>query len=131
MRFSFFSELSFLFFIKVFNLDDITNKNNNKFNGKWSYIPDHLYRILIIGGSASGKINSLLNLIKEQDDTDKIYLHTKDLSEPKYQFLIEKHKNAGIIHLNDQKAFIESSNSMDNVYEDIDDYNPTRIRRIF
>ena len=85
---------------------------------------------LIIGGSGSGKTNTLLNLTKEQDDIDKIYLYAKDLSEAKYQPLIEKRENAGIKHLNDQKAIIECSNSMDDVYEDIDDYNPTRKRKI-
>ena len=49
---------------------------------------DHPYRILIIGGSGSRKTNTLLNLIKEQDDTDKMYLYTKDLSEPKYEYLV-------------------------------------------
>ena len=57
----------------MFNLDDITNKNNKKHNEKLPYIPDHLYRILIIGASGSGKTNALLNLIKGQDDIDKIY----------------------------------------------------------
>ena len=61
---------------------------------------DHPYRILIIGGSGSRKTNTLLNLIKEQDDTDKMYLYTKDLSEPKYEYLVKKHENAGIKHLN-------------------------------
>ena len=60
---------------------------------KWPYIPDHLYRILIIGGSGSGKTNALLNLIKEQIDLDKIYLYAKDLSEPKYEFFIKKHRH--------------------------------------
>ena len=54
----------------------------------------------------------------------------KILSEPKYQFLIEKRENAGIKHLNDLKAFIECSNTIDDVYEDIDGYNPTRKRKI-
>ena len=56
----------------MFNLADITNESNEDHNKKWSYIPDHPYRILIIGGSA------LLNLIKEQySDSliDKIYLY--------------------------------------------------------
>ena len=43
--------------------------------------------MLIIGSSGSGKTNSLLNLIKEQGDIDKIYLYSKDLSEPKYQYI--------------------------------------------
>ena len=85
---------------------------------------------MIIGGSGSGKTNALLNLIKEHNDIDKIYLYKNDLTEPKYQFLIEKRKNAGIKYLNDQKAFIERPNSMDDVYEDIDEYNPTRKRKI-
>ena len=61
----------------MFNLDDITNENNKEHNNKWVYIPDHPYRILITGGSGSGKANALLNLIKGQDDTDKIYLYAK------------------------------------------------------
>ena len=51
----------------MINLDSITNENNIEHNKKWPYIPDHPYRILIIGGSGSGKTNALLNLIKEQD----------------------------------------------------------------
>ena len=113
----------------MFNLDDITKENNKKHNKKWSFIPDHLYRILIIGKSGLGKTNTLLNLIKEQNDIDKIYLNAKDLSQPKYLLLIKKLENAGIKHLNDPKAFIECSNAMDNVYEDVDDYNPTRKRK--
>ena len=69
----------------MINLDSITNENNKKHNEKWPYIPDHLYRTLIIGGSGSGKTNTLLNLINEQDDTDKIYFYGKDLREPKYE----------------------------------------------
>ena len=51
---------------KMFSLDNITNKNNKEHNEKWLYVPGHPFRILIIGGSASGKTNALLNLIKEQ-----------------------------------------------------------------
>ena len=64
----------------MFNLDDITNENNKEHNKEWPFVPDYLYRILIIRGSGSGKTNTLVNLIKEQDDTDKIYLYAKDLS---------------------------------------------------
>ena len=94
-------------------------------------IPDHLYRILIIGGSGSGEANALLNLIK-QDDIDKIYLYAKDLSEPKYELLIKKHKDAGIKHFNDPNTFIECSNTMDdvNIVMIIDDYNPNRKTKI-
>ena len=114
----------------MINLDSIANENNREHNEKWPYIPDHLYRILIIGGSGSGKTNALLNLIKEQDDIDKIYLYAKDLSEPKYEYLIKNRENAGIKHVNDGNAFIEYSNTMDDVYKNIDDYNPNRRRKI-
>ena len=102
-----------------------------KNNEKWPYIPDHPYRIIIIGGPGSGKTNTLLNLIKEQDYhdvIDKIYLYARDLSEPKYEYLIKKREDAGIKHLNNPNAFIECSNTMDDVYENIHDYNPTRKR---
>ena len=85
---------------------------------------------MIIGGSGSGKTNALLNLIKEQDDIDKIYLYAKDLSEPKYEFLIKKRKDVGIKYCNDPNAFIGCSNTMDDVYENIDDYNPSRKRKV-
>ena len=74
----------------MINLDSITNESNKKHNEKWLYIPGHPYRILIIGGSGSGKTNALINLINEQNDIDKIYLYAKDLSEPKYKYLIKK-----------------------------------------
>ena len=81
---------------KVINLDSITNENNKKQNGKWPYIPDHPYKIIIIGGFGSGKTNALINLINEQNDIGKIYLYARDLSEPKYEYLIKKREDAGI-----------------------------------
>ena len=86
---------------------------------------------MIIGGSGSGKTNTLLNLINEQDDIAKIYLHAKDLSKPKYEYLFKKRENAGINHLNDPNAFIECFNTMDGVYENINDYNLSRKRKIY
>ena len=71
----------------MFNLDAITNKNNKNDDKKLSY------RMLIIGPSGSGKINALLNLIQKQNNgspINKIHLYAKDLSEPKYQILIER-----------------------------------------
>ena len=68
----------------MFNLHDITNENNKKYNKKWLYIPDHSHRISTLGGSRSGATNALINLVKKQDDIDKIYLYAKELSEPKY-----------------------------------------------
>ena len=60
------------------NFDDYVDENKIKLNKSWSYIPDHPYRILIIGGSGSGKTNLLLKLIENQPDIDKIYLYAKD-----------------------------------------------------
>ena len=85
---------------------------------------------MIIGGSGSRKTNALINLIKEQDDIDKIYLYAKDLSESKYEYLIKKHEDGRIKYRNDPNAFIECSNTMENVYQNIDDYNPSRKRKI-
>ena len=114
----------------MINLDSITNENNKEHSEKCPFIPDHPYRTLIIGCSGSGKTNALLNLTKEQNDVDKIYLYAKDLSELKYKFLIKKREDAGRKHLNNSNAFIECSNKMDDVYENIDDYNPNRKRKI-
>ena len=72
----------------------------------------------------------MLNLIKEQDDIDKIYLYAKDLSQPKYEFLIKKREDFRIKRLNDSNAFIECSNTAEYVYGNIDDYNPSRKRKI-
>ena len=68
----------------MFNVDNITVENNEEQNLKWPYIPDHPYRRLVIGDSGSGKTNSLLNLIRQQENDeliDKIYLYAKDLNE--------------------------------------------------
>ena len=113
-------------YYKMTNFDSIMSENNKNHNKKWLYIPDHPYRILMIRGSGSGKTNTLLNLINEQRDIDKIYLYAKDLSGSKYEYLIKK----GIKHENDSNAFIECSNTMDDIYENIDNYNPSRKRKI-
>ena len=105
----------------MINLDNIIKKNNEKHNEKQPYIPDHPYIILIIGGFGSGKTNTLLNLINEQKNIDKIYLYAKDLSKAKYEYLIKNRENAGIKHVNDGNAFIGYSNMMDDVYKNIDD----------
>ena len=78
----------------MINFDDYVNENKTEHNQNQPYVPDHPYRILIIGGSGSGKTNVLLNLIENQLYTDKIYLYTKDPYEAKYQYFIYMKKKA-------------------------------------
>ena len=69
----------------------------------------------------------MLNLIKEEDSDnliDDIYLYAKDLNEPRYQFLIKKHEDVRIKHLNNPKTFIEYLACIDDVYKYINDYTP-------
>ena len=114
----------------MINFNDYTNENIAEHNPKWSYIPDYPYRILIIGGSGSGKTNALLNLINNQPDIDKIYLYAKNPYEKKYQSLINKHENVGLNHFNDPKVFIEYSNDIQDVYKNIEDYNPIKKHKV-
>ena len=114
----------------MINFDNYVNENKTKHNKNWPYIPDHPYRILIIGGSGSGKTNVLLNLIEKQPDIDKIYLYAKDLYEAKYQYLIKIREKVRIDHHNDLRAYIEYSNDMRDVYKYINYYNPDRKNKI-
>ena len=114
----------------MINFGDYTNENKINHSPNWPYIPDHPYRILIIGVSGSGKTNTLLNLINNQPDIDKIYLHAKDPYGDKYQFLIKKRESTGLRHFNDPKAFIEYSNDMQDVYKNINHYNPDKENQI-
>ena len=109
----------------MINFDDYANENIVEHNSKWPYIPDHPYRILIIGGS-----NALLNLINNQPDIDKIYLYAKYPYEKKYQHLINKREKVGLNHFNDPKAFMEYFNDMQDVYKNIEDYNPMKKRKV-
>ena len=114
----------------MINFDEYTNKNKKEHNPNWAYIPDHLYRILIVGDSGSGKTIALLNLIEDQPDIDKIYLYAKDPYEDKYQFLTNKRESVGLKHFNDPKTFVENSNDMHDVYKNIDHYNPDKENKI-
>ena len=114
----------------MINFDEYTNENKKEHSLNWPYIPDHPYRILIIGGLGTGKTNALLNLINNQQDIYKIYLYAKDHYEDKYQYLINKRERVGINHLNDPKAFIEYSNDMHDVYKNINNYNPDKENKI-
>ena len=114
----------------MINFDEYTNENKRKHNPNYPYIPDHLYRIFIIGSSRSGKTNALLNLIDNHRDIDKIYLYAKDPYEDKYQFLINKRESIAVKHFNDAKAFIEYSNDMNDPYKNTDMYNPDKENKI-
>ena len=114
----------------MINFDDYVNENKTEHNENWSQTPDKPYRILIIGGSGSGKTNVVLNLIENQPDIDKIYLHVKDPYEAKYQYLINKREGVGIDHFNNPKAFIEYANDMHDVYKNVDECNPDEENKI-
>ena len=87
------------------------------------YLPNHTYRILIIDDSESGKTNVLLNLIKNQRPyTDNIYSNVKDLFESKYQLFVDRREKVGIKKLKHSKAFIDYSEIINNVYENLEDY---------
>ena len=110
----------------MINFDYYVNENKTKHNKNWPYTPDHPYRVLIIGGSGSGKTNVLLNLIENQPDIDKIYLNTKDPYECKYQYLIKKREGVGINHFKDPEAFIKYSNDIHDVCKNINYPNPDK-----
>ena len=114
----------------MINFYEYTNENKIDHNAKWPHIPDHPYRILIVGGSGSGKTNASLNLINNQPDIDKIYLYAKDPYEAKYQYLINKREKVGLNHYDDPKAFMEYSNDRQDVYKNIGDYNPRKNRKV-
>ena len=114
----------------MINFDDYTNENKTELNPKWPYILDHPCRILLVGGSGSEKANALLNLISNQPDIDKICLYAKDPYEAKYKYLINKSEKVKLDYLNDPKAFMEYLNNMPDVYQNIEDYNPDKKRKV-
>ena len=111
----------------MINFDDVVKENIKEHNPNWPKIPDHPYRILIIGGSGPGKTNSLFNLINQQLDIDKIYLYAKDPYEAKYQFLNNKGDSTSLKDFNDSKAYTEYSNNMDDIHKNIEEYNLNKI----
>ena len=96
--------------------EDTTGSSSSEHNN-WPF------RMLIIGPSGSGKTNTLLHLINNLHPIDKIYLYAKDIHEPKYEYLINKKEQAGRKNLDDPNAFIEYSDDMNDVLDDINDYN--------
>ena len=108
-------------------------KNHNEMvkinhNLNWPYIFDHPYQILITGGSGSDK--TILNLIKHQrPDIDKFYLYVKDPFESKYQLFINGREKVGIEIPKNPKTFIDYSQTIQDIYENLKDY-PTRKSRV-
>ena len=110
----------------MLNLDNIVSnkKKSSSENDDWPF------RMLIIGPSGSGKTNTLLHLIDKFHPIDEIYLYAKDTDEEKYQYLINKREQAGIKSLNDPHPFIEYLNDMNDVLEDINNYNKKRDKKV-
>ena len=110
----------------MLNLDSIvSNKNTSSSeDNNWPF------RMLIIGPSGSSKTNTLLHLINNLHPIDKIYLYAKDIHEPKYEYLINKREQAEIKNLNDPHAFIEYSDDMNDVLDDINDNNKNRDKKV-
>ena len=98
---------------KMINFDHITEENIKEHNPNWPKAPDHPYRILVIGSSGSGKTNSFFNLIS----------HIQDPYEVKYQFLINIRESIGLNHFHDP-------NNMNDIYKNIEEYNPGKKRKI-
>ena len=110
------------------NFDQSVEINHNP---NWLYIPDYPYRILIIWNSRSGKTNVLLNLMEnQQQDLDKIYLYVKDPFESKYQLLIIGREKVGIKKSKYPKSFAGYSQTIADVYENLEDYIPAKERDV-
>ena len=110
----------------MLNLDNIVSnkKKSSSENDDWPF------RMLILGPSGSGKTNTLLHLIEKFHPIDKIYLYAKDTDEEKYQYLINKREQAGIKNLSDPHSFIEYSSDMNDLLEDINNYNKKRDKKV-
>ena len=108
----------------MLNLDNIVSNKTVNNNNIWPF------RMLIIGPSGSGKTNTLFHLINSLNAIDKIYLYAIDLQEPKYEYLINKREQAGIKNLNDPKYFIKYSDDVNDVFDDINNYNKNRDKKL-
>ena len=99
----------------MLNFNYITKEDIKERNPNWPENPNHPYKILITGGSGSGKVN---------------YLHAKDPYEAKYQLLFNKRESTGSKYFDDSKTFIEYSNDMDDINKNIKGYNRNIKRKI-
>ena len=108
----------------MLNLDSIVGNKKIKEDNDWPC------RMLIIGPLGSGKINTLLHLIYNLHPIDKIYLYAKDIGEDKYKYLTNIREQVELKNLNDSTAFIEYSNYMNDVLDDINKYNKNRDKKV-
>ena len=110
----------------MLNLDNIVSNKNTSYSedNNWPF------RMLIVRPSGSGKTNTLLHLINNLHPIDKICLYVKDIHDPKYEYLINKREQAGIKNLNDPYAFIEYSDDVSDVLDDINNYNKNRDKKV-
>ena len=110
----------------MLNLDSIVSNKNTSSSERNNWP----FRLLIIGPSGSDKTNTSLHLINNLHPIDNIYLYAKDIHEPKYEYLINKREQAGIKNSNDPHAFIEYSDDMNDVVDDINDYSKNRDKKV-
>ena len=108
----------------MLNFDNIVSNENENKDNNWPFC------VLIIGPSGSGRINNILHLTNNLHPIDIIYLYAKDIHEPKHEYLINKTEQTGIKNLDDPKAFIEYSDDMDVVLDDINNYNKNRDKKL-
>ena len=99
-------------------------------NPNWPETTDYPRRIVIVGGSESGKTIALFNLINHEPDIEKTLLYAKYPYEAKYQLLINKRKSTGLKYVSDSKDFIGYPNDMDGIYKNIEEYNPKKKRKM-
>ena len=112
----------------MINFDDVTKKNIKEHNLNLQQIPDHPYKIWIIGGSESEKANSLFNLIWHQPDIDKSYLYVKDPYEAKCQFLIDTQGSTSLKNWMMLKLLLNID--MANIYTNVEEYNQNKKLKI-
>ena len=105
-------------------------KKTKEHTSDWLQIPDHPYRILIISGPGSVKTNSLFILTNHQPDFEKVYSYAKDPFEVKYKFSDNKQESSVLKYFNYFKAFTEYSNDMDDIYKNVEEFNPNQKRKI-
>ena len=108
------------------NYDHLVKINHTQ---NWPYIPDHSYRILIIGGSGLGTTNMLLNLIKINDQILTKFIYTsKNHSNQNINWKEERgRKKVGIKKFKNRKIY---SQAIDDDYKNSEDYNPTKKRKV-